>query len=245
MNRAAFDAYVEQVKEQIAQAPSIIACVEAYNSAVAYFEHTLAIRAPLGEAHRQSIADAIAHFHYALFDDTTGIVARLRHQISERFLTNDATVQLPESWFYWPITAGGLGLKQPAMLAASYAERYAQQKTVAAPDVRGADWQRRNNDWSRFYAHHLVLIEPTTPISNNVMETLVQDFISRGKQLSGGKQQSLSAYWRWVLYSYGSQLLDHFGTFRFLFTELVPVQLITQRYLAEGEAGDTETNMPL
>jgi hypothetical protein len=68
------------------------------------------------------------------------------------------------------------------------------------------------------------------------METLVTDFISRGADLSHGKQKTLSAYWRWILYLFGPQILDAFGTFRFLFSELVPLQLIIAR-----QSGDDDT----
>ena len=40
------------------------------------------------------------------------------------------------------------------------------------------------------------------------------------------KRTNLSVYWQWVIYTYGPQLLGTLGTFRFLLTELVPLQLI-------------------
>ncbi len=48
--------------------------------------------------------------------------------------------------------------------------------------------------------------------------------------MSNCQQAGLSAYWRWILYIYGPQILDFLGTFRFLITELVPLQLISQKY---------------
>ncbi len=61
------------------------------------------------------------------------------------------------------------------------------------------------------------------------MEALVNDFIDRGSEMSNGHQEGLSAYWRWILYLYDPQILDFLGTFRFLITELVPLQLIMQK----------------
>ena len=46
----------------------------------------------------------------------------------------------------------------------------------------------------------------------------------RGQEISGGKQAGLSDYWRWVLSVYGPEVLDKFGTFRFLLTDLVPCE---------------------
>ena len=69
------------------------------------------------------------------------------------------------------------------------------------------------------------------------MKALVDDFIARGQEISGGKQQGLSDYWRWVLSVYGPEILDRFGTFRFLLTDLVPLQLIHEQLLRQLPRG--------
>lgn len=72
------------------------------------------------------------------------------------------------------------------------------------------------------------------------MKTLVEGFIRRGKQISGGEQEGLSPYWRWTLSVFGPEILDRLGTFEFLLTDLVPLQLIHDKLLssdaADGEA---------
>jgi hypothetical protein len=154
-------------------------------------------------------------------------------------MNNEAT-PLPEAWVYWPITAGGLGLRQVMLIAASYAESFARLEPIASPTERPVDWQLRNNEWARYYGSFLTEVEQTAPTPNKVMETLVSDFISRGAGLSHGKQKTLSAYWRWILYIYGPQILDAFGTFRFLFSELVPLNLILDRSLQEEDAEEVD-----
>jgi hypothetical protein len=72
------------------------------------------------------------------------------------------------------------------------------------------------------------------------MEALVSDFIRRGSEMSNSHQEGLSAYWRWILYLYGPQILDFLGTFRFLITELVPLQLIIQKYRQGATDEDSE-----
>ncbi len=72
------------------------------------------------------------------------------------------------------------------------------------------------------------------------MERLVQDFIARGGEVTGRGQSVLTPYWRWVVYTYGPSLLGALGTFRFLLTELVPLQLILEnRGLTTGSDDDT------
>lgn len=238
VDASAFEAYLEQTRQQVARATSIIARIQVYNAGAAYLEQALALTIPLGEAHRQSVSQAIARWHYAFFDENQGIVDALRGAMRERFTGAATAAALPEAWLYWPITAGGLGLRQVVMRTASYAEAFAQRQPPATPSDRAADWQRRVNDWSRFYGALLTAVKPIEPAANQVMETLVKDFISRGTSLSSGKQKTLSAYWRWVLYVYGPQILESFGTFRFLLSELVPLQLLTERYLEDPEASE-------
>src|SRR6185436_9326618 len=68
----------------------------------------------------------------------------------------------------------------------------------------------------------------TGPEATPALERLVQDFIARGSEVGGRKQHGLSAYWQWIIYTYGPPLLEALGTFRFLLTELVPLQLILE-----------------
>ena len=56
----------------------------------------------------------------------------------------------------------------------------------------------------------------------------------RGKSISGGRQEGLSDYWRWVLSIHGPVILERFGTFEFLLSDLVPLQLIEEKLLQRG-----------
>lgn len=237
---AGLEVELERARRQIAHAPSILDRVRQYNATLAHLEQSLAIAAPLGEAHRESVRAAYARCQRTLFGFSTDAATALRGMIRERFMGNGVTAELPEAWLYWPITAGGLGLRQTQLRAASYAEAFGQRTQVAIPDERPADWQRRDNPWARFYNSLLAPVRPIAPAPNAVMETLVKDFISRGAELSAGQQKTLSPYWRWVLYIYGLQVLESFGSFRFLFSELVPLQILTSRQSADDGAGDAE-----
>ena len=126
-------------------------------------------------------------------------------------------------------------------MVARFAEGLRQRKQIKAPEEHAYDWQRRRNTWARFYASLLTEVQSVEPVPQKVMETLVDDFIERGAELSGGSQQTLSGYWRWILYTYGPQILNALGTFRFLITELVPLQLITQWHLGDTEASELTT----
>ena len=70
------------------------------------------------------------------------------------------------------------------------------------------------------------------------MKTLLKDFIARGSEISAGRQSELAPYWRWILCTYGPQILRRFGTFRFLITELVPLQLIGRQLDRDSSLDD-------
>jgi hypothetical protein len=142
------------------------------------------------------------------------------------------------------ITGGGCGLTQAIILAAAYAGGFAQQKKTGAPEERPQDWQHNANGWVVFFNSFLNEVTPKAPAPNQVMETLVNDFIQRGSEISSGKQKQLAPYWRWILYIYGPHILESLGTFRFLITELVPLQLTTRKQgqseLDEGAEPDDD-----
>ncbi len=92
--------------------------------------------------------------------------------------------------------------------------------------------------WAWYYNGVVGTVQPTSPPELTAMEQLVRDFIERGSEVSGHRQTGLSPYWRWVVYTYGPSLLEALGTFRFLLTELVPLQLILEnRGLASSAEG--------
>jgi hypothetical protein len=98
--------------------------------------------------------------------------------------------------------------------------------------------------WAQYYRGVVFKTEPTDPPPLAAMEQLVKDFIERGSEVSGRRQPGLGAYWRWVVYTYGPSLLEALGTFRFLLTELVPLQLILENRGLEAAADQEPAPAP-
>lgn len=236
VHQPGLDAFLLQTRWRITQATAVLSKIEIYNQELAILVSLLALPAALGSVHQSSIDTVLARYQAEVFGESRMAVDAVQALVHARFLEGRGDMSLPEAWVAWPITAGGLGLTQPAIVAHPYTMALAQRKPVEHPSDRRADWQVRTNGWAAFYASHLTEVTPVAPEEQSVMETLVTDFIERGVELSSGKQHDLSTYWRWVLYIYGPQILDRFGTFRFLETALVPQQLIMQRQLGDTEA---------
>jgi hypothetical protein len=70
------------------------------------------------------------------------------------------------------------------------------------------------------------------------MAGLLKDFIARGSEVGSRPQAELSPYWQWIVYTYGPSLLESLDTFRFLLTELVPLQLILENQLEASSLGE-------
>ncbi|HYT91646.1 MAG TPA: reverse transcriptase domain-containing protein [Gemmataceae bacterium] len=94
--------------------------------------------------------------------------------------------------------------------------------------------------WAWYYVRVVSTTDPTGPPELAAMERLVKDFIERGSEVSGRGQFRLSPYWRWVVYTYGPSLLEALGTFRFLLTELVPLQLILENRGLAAPAAESD-----
>jgi hypothetical protein len=238
VNSAALETYLEQAQQLVARAPSFIARAQTYNAQLRYLLLALGLRVPLGDQHRRSIQQVMLRLHRAFWAEGQGMVEMLRQIIQERYIDQDARIALPEAWFYWPITAGGAGVTQAPLLAAAYEATFTGQWKAEVPEERQSSWLYTSYEWRTFYTAFFWEVHPQAPAPNQVMETLVKDFIERGADLSAGAQKELSPYWRWILYIYGPQVLEHLGTFRFLITELVPLQLVGRRYAEETFEAD-------
>ena len=233
IDAAAAAIYLDQARNQVLSAPSLMDRVKTFNAGATYLQAALLLNLDLGESHRQGVRAVISRFFHAFTDDATGIIDLLRQTLHDEFPEDPTIATLPDAWFVWPITAGGLGLRDIMLETATYLECAEHSAHPSPPATRPDDWQWNDRHWGEYYAALTRTVTPAAPQTNPIMEALANDFIKRGKALSQGKQQSLSTYWRWILYLYGPAIIDHFGTFRFLLTELVPLNLITNRFAAD------------
>jgi hypothetical protein len=239
VDEPAFRRFCEDTRAHVSAQHALLAKVTLYNAHLRFLASAVGLPLDLGDAHRASVNDALHRFDAEFFAPGEGIVVGLRKTIAERYLGDTELSHLPEGWMYWPITAGGLSLRSAFVLAGQFQQAFAErkEKRVARPPTRPDNWQNGDEKWSAYYNDQLENMKPAGPKESKVMKTLVDDFIARGQEISGGKQKGLSDYWRWILCIYGPEILDRFGTFRFLLTDLVPLQLIHEQLLHEGSFG--------
>ena len=180
-------------------------------------------------------------------------------EVRRRWETSEAGAaqqRIPEALFYWPLTAGGLGLFNPMAALAGYHDAALAWTSPVVPFENHL--VSFGNRWGNYFLQWLQPIKPRTPTATPGLEALLDDFASRSGEVSGRtdkkgskdskekkRRTNLSLYWQWVVYTYGPQLLATLGTFRFLITELVPLQLIVQNRIgASSLSDDWEPDLP-
>ena len=226
--------------------PGVLGMAARASDYLAYLLRNLGVRVALERSHLTEVGRRMGRVYHELFGPGHGVVEEVRKRI-ERYLADNLKQQgLPEALLYWPITAGGLALTHPLVHLAAFERARTNLLEPAAP--RSTFEGLASHDWVNFFSASIRTLAPAAPDNTPGMERLLSDFIARGSKVSGRQQIGLSAYWQWIVYTYGPRLLDALGTFRFLLTELVPLQLIYQHRsgvrLFEGEEGGAPASAP-
>jgi hypothetical protein len=192
----------------------------------------------LGPQHAETVRAAVDELHALTLpspDGTehTGISALLRHELGRRFL-GGARIDVPQAWLHWPISAGGLGLRHspadivPLELAAKTPRARKPEMPYLSED---STWEE-DQAWNLWYTDRLRPLEPKLPAPSPTLDGLIAKFVERGARL-GQSHGALSPYWRWVLTTFGPDILDAYGSFDFVSTDLIPIALIRES-LGEG-----------
>jgi hypothetical protein len=236
------------MRRQLKRPMPVLTLISLYNSSLSYVLKFLGMLAPLGRVHRQQIAEAAARMHHGLFADKHGLVEEVRRRWQSK-IDNLAEQRIPEALYYWPLTAGGLGLFNPSLALSAHHEAALSWKAPIIP-IDVDIWQKSfGQKWASFFQSWLQPIVPRVPVATPGLEALLSDFVARSGEVSGRatadrkqkekkRGRNLSLYWQWAVYTYGPQLLTTLGTFRFLITELVPLQVIVQNRIGASSLSD-------
>ncbi len=237
INQEAVTNFAQILSKQLNHTFSLFDLCNVYNTHISFFLKSFAIGYPLGKQHIEQINQTVAKFGKQLLGNQENIFEVLKQRLIAKFPHMEEAIQkLPEAWYYWSLTAGGFALQNPFCHIVSIAESYKNLNNLPKNDFEGMDKRQiemKLKDIFVFYKNRQ--LTPVAPKSTPVMQGLMNDFIDRGTEVSGKKQNGLGIYWQWLLYTYGYQLLDNFGTFRFLLTELVPLETIFNRLSPNSE----------
>jgi hypothetical protein len=213
VDQAALADHIAATRDKLDSAPSLLAAARAYNHEARFLLDALVAHPDLPGAsgdHLAACGAAVQRF-------ADGVEAWLEARIAGRC---GLTAPLPRAWLYWPVSAGGLGLRD-AML-----ELGAIPTDRREPPDEPRD-ELASNEWGAWYQALIDERLPRAPRESAVSKAQVDDFIARGGELRGQAQEGLGVYWLWVLATHGPEILERFGTFRFLLRKLVPLDLLS------------------
>ena len=108
------DTHIVELRRQLSATKSVFGWVNAYNKYMAFFVRNFGGRPAkcFGRVHVDDMIDTLAKIQKELFTldrAEGGAVGHLRDIIRERFEVHD----LPQGYFYFPISSGGLELRNP------------------------------------------------------------------------------------------------------------------------------------
>ena len=213
-----FRALVDRTRARLEAAPSVLRAVRIWGDEARYLAGALVCDTPLGWAddnHGHLCTAAMRRFHDEVAPG--GLESWLRAKIVDRLGHEPST-----AWLRWPITAGGLGLYDP-MIDLCTRKLVRPELPSEPPDETGSQ------AWGKLYEASHMPCPPLKPSEDAMSQARVKDFIARGSQVQGKKQEGLKPYWRWILAAHGDDILETFGTFRFLSHHLIPLELVSQR----------------
>lgn len=223
-----FETFLAATRTHVARQGALLDQVSAWRAQLQYLWTWLAPAAALGPRHFETVRaalDAMRTLSLPSVDGLPheGIAALLRHELQRRFLAGEGAV-VPEGWLHWPISAGGMGLPYPPADLVPLELAAAARTPVEQPSGRCSF---DDPEWGGWYADRLVPLEAEQPAASPALDGFVARFVQRGARL-GQASGDLSPYWRWVLTTFGPDILEAFGSFDFVATDLIPVALIRE-----------------
>ena len=209
-----------------------------------YILYRMGLRVHLGASHLNAVGERLTALHQNLFSEGVGveeaILQRAEARLGGRLFGGE---QIPSPLLYWPITAGGLGLRHPLIQVVALRQDLRRRSVPEVPEIPEIFYAdqiishhssllnrvgRYTGSCTRYLTALRAPLTARPPAQTPHLKALMADFIQRGSELGGREQVSLGVYWQWVVYTYGLPLLDAVGSFRFLLTELVPLPLILE-----------------
>ena len=112
INQKALISFLDEMKVRLTNASTILEWINLYNQYVSHFMRNFGKCANiLGTYHTEQMIKTFQFLHHYVFPETNGnALTTLTNRIVEQF-PSCLSDGICEAWFYWPLTQGGLGLK--------------------------------------------------------------------------------------------------------------------------------------
>ncbi|GLB44597.1 putative reverse transcriptase (RNA-dependent DNA polymerase) [Lyophyllum shimeji] len=248
------DHHIAELRRQLTSTKSVFGWVNAYNKYMAFFLRNFGGRPALcfGDVHTKDIINTISRIQRELFPDVPGgAVAHLRSVIESRFGIRD----LPQGYFYLPISSGGLELRHPMI------EMFALRRASEAWTPDSVDFQAlmqydeslyklQKENWESGPPHYkgvvkaqfmsldeyLALRETWLFQWRNCYDSMLEVILLEDVELTPAVESFLSQgnkkwddldwYQQWIVSLYGEEVVKRFGGLEVVDATLIPVGML-------------------
>ncbi|KAF7313469.1 hypothetical protein HMN09_00502800 [Mycena chlorophos] len=243
------DRHIVELRRQLAATKSVFGWINCWNRYVAFLSRNFGARPTksfgpafcLGQAHLDDMIDTLARVQRELYPD--GLVQHLRAVIEERFGVKD----LPDGYFFFPISCGGLELRNPLIEllavrdeftedpAAEFTEQMSQDhdtylKLLEAWNAKGAarflDVQLNFPPFEEYASYRETGLLSWLTRYQSLMKTAYPRQLNVPSALHTPRMSAMDFYDKWILALYGDQVLKKFGSLEPVDADLIPVGLV-------------------
>ena len=113
IDQTSVDVHIAELRRQLAATKSVFGFVNAYNKYLRFFQRNFGDPAQcFGRMHADEVIETYTRIQKELFPETGGSVIQcIQQMIEQRFGVKD----IPNGWFYFPISRGGLEVWNPVI----------------------------------------------------------------------------------------------------------------------------------
>ncbi|KAF7723622.1 hypothetical protein EC973_001816 [Apophysomyces ossiformis] len=142
ISREELEPLVEEMKTKLDEAQTILSWIHVYNKYMAFFYRNFGkCSYVFGKQHIEQIAETLHWIQTTVFAEDKGIPLMA---LKRRFSSTLDNVNILDMWAYWPLQAGGLGLKDVFLEVGGLLETFRYEERDGAKPLNFLDFPRKD-----------------------------------------------------------------------------------------------------
>ena len=245
IDQTSVDDHIAELRRQLAATKSIFGFVNAYNKYLRFFQRNFGDPAQcFGRTHANEVIETYSRIQRELFPETGGSVIQcIQQMIEQRFRIKN----IPNGWFYFPISRGGLEVWNPIIDFLSVRDCLKEE-----PNTFFALMEEDEREYARLVSHW--------KSGESLSNTLTKKFLSYSQYVEGRETRldgwwtaytelqeapdassitlssriwqdldnmPLDGYQRWNAALYADEIFRRFGTLNIVEPTLIPVGMVS------------------
>ena len=244
IDQASVDVHIAELRRQLAATKSVFGFVNAYNKYLKFFQRNFGDPAQcFGRTHADEVIGTYSRIQKELFPETGGSVIQcIQQMIEQRFGVKD----IPNGWFYFPISRGGLEVRNPIVDFLSVRNNLKVQPnpffTLMEDDVKehirlfsawrlGADSSNSSTKFlpfSRYIEGRETRLRRWWVAYKELQDTPSASLVELSSRITEDLEDShLDNYQKWNAALYAEEIFRRFGTLTIVEPTLIPVGMVS------------------